>query len=105
MGLEDFHSSGSGTSLIHNENTGWGTIFVLLLKSVGLDHGSHEDIISVLVESWGDSSLVSLIEHTILLWGENFAGVVISITIAVSELDGGGGSEESNNKSKFHYYI
>ena len=58
MGLEDLGGSGLGGSLGHDESTGWGSILGLLLVGVGLDHGSHEDIIGVGIESWGDVSLV-----------------------------------------------
>jgi hypothetical protein len=82
MGLENLGGSGSGGSLGHDESTRWGTILVLLLVGVGLDHGSHEEIIGVTVESWGDDSLVGSIDLTVHVWGEDLAGVVIIITVA-----------------------
>jgi hypothetical protein len=105
MGLENLGGSSSGGTLGHDESTRWGTILVLPLVGVGLDHGSHEDIIGVTVESWGDDSLVGSIDDTILLWGENFAGVIIGITIAVSKLDGRYTEEGDYGKGEFHFKL
>ena len=82
MGLENLGGSSSSGTLGHDESTRWGTILVLLLVGVGLDHGSHEDIVSVLSESWGDVSLVGAIDLTVHVWGEDLAGVVIIVTVA-----------------------
>ena len=82
MGLKNLRGGGSGSTLGHDESTRWGTVLVLLLVGVGLDHGSHEDVIVVLGESWGNDSLVGTIDLTVHVWGEDLAGVVIIITIA-----------------------
>merc|ERR1711907_13274 len=48
MSLKNFGSSGSGGSLIHPEVARWETLLGLLLEGTVLNHGSHEDIISIL---------------------------------------------------------
>jgi hypothetical protein len=104
MGLEDFGSSSSGGGLGHDEVTRWGTILVLLLVGIGLLHGSHEDVIGILRESGVWVSLVRAIDLTVLVWGEDLAGVVIIITVA-SEGDSVGKTEESDNsKCEFHSF-
>ena len=82
MGLENLGGGSSSSTLGHDESTRWGTIVVLLLVGVGLDHGSHEDVVGVLSESWSNISLVGAIDLTVHVWGEDLAGVVIIITIA-----------------------
>jgi len=82
MSLENFGCSSSSSGFGHNESTRWGTILVLLLVGIGLLHRSHEDIIGVLRESSVDISLIGAIDLSVHVWGENFTGVVIIITIA-----------------------
>ena len=62
VGSEDLDGGGSGNSLWHEEGSVWtSTIFLILssLNGVGLEHGSHEEVIAVSGESWWDDSLVS----------------------------------------------
>ena len=61
MGLEDLGGGGSGGGLVHDEVTVWRTILVLTLKSVGLAHGSHEDVIIITGEVRWDNSVVTLL--------------------------------------------
>ena len=82
MGLEDLGGGSSGGTLGHDEDTGWGSVVSLLLVGVGLDHGSHEDIIGIGIESWGDVSLIGTIDLTVHVWGEDLTGVIIIITVA-----------------------
>ena len=69
VGVENLLSSSHSVFLAHPELASWlatglGSIvvlndFALLLVSIGLDHGSHENVISVCRESWGNDSLVN----------------------------------------------
>ena len=61
MGLEDLGSSGSGDSLVHLEVSIWRTVLVLTLESVGLAHGSHEEVIIITGEVSWDNSVVALL--------------------------------------------
>jgi len=91
VGGEDLTGGSSGGSLVHLEVSVWWSVLVLSLKSVLLDHGSHEDVVGIGGESWGSDSLVSTFtEHVVFTWLEEFSGV---INIIVSNLDisiGGG---------------
>jgi hypothetical protein len=93
VGGEDLLSGGVGSGLGHPEFSGWGTsgvsggLWGLLLDGVAGDHGSHEDIIIVGGESWGDNSLVGLgTDHARVLWNEE-----ISTELNVGFVIGGGG--------------
>jgi len=81
MGGKDFLGGRHGGGLVHPELSGWLTtglesIVVLndfgsLLKSVLLDHGSHEDVIGVSGESgWGGSLVVGglMVEWSVVFW-------------------------------------
>ena len=87
VGSEDLSSGGSSTSLGHSEGSVGGSILVLVLLSVLLDHGSHEDIVTISGESWGDNSLVSTItELSVLVSSEDLTGVV-DLLLFLMELD------------------
>ena len=104
MGLENLAGSSSGGGLGHDEVSSWGSTVILLLVGIGLLHGSHEKIIGILRESGVCFSLVRAIDLTVLVWGEDLAGVVIIITVA-SEGDSVGKTEESDNsKCEFHSF-
>ena len=58
-----------------------------MLLSVLLDHGSHEDVITISRESWGNNSLVStLTELSVVVSSEDLTGVV-NLLLFLSELD------------------
>ena len=82
VGLEDFASGSSGIRLSHHERSIGGTILVLMLDSVLLDHASHEDVVGVGREStWGNSLVSALALHGVLMWVEEFARVVDLIVL------------------------
>lgn len=81
VGGENLLGGGHGRGLVHPELSGWFTtglesIVVLddlgsLLKSVLLDHGSHEDVIGISGESgWGGSLVVGgfVVEWSVVSW-------------------------------------
>merc|ERR1711916_300600 len=81
MGAKNLGGGGLGSELVHPELCGWLSSLVagglvllgLLLKSVVLDHGSHEDVIIVGGEvSWHSwFSIVSAgTNHTVVSWLE-----------------------------------
>jgi len=87
MGLEDLGGSGSGDGFVHHEVTVWRSVLVLSLKSIGLDHGSHEDIVTISGEIGWDDSVV-----TFLIVLDGVPGVVellgvVGFTVVTGELD------------------
>ena len=87
MGLEDLSRGSSGGGFVEPEVSGWGSVLVLLLESVLLDHGSHEDVVRIGGESgWGDSIVSALSGHLVLSWDEEFTGV-IDLLVVTSELN------------------
>ena len=62
MGGEDLSGGGSGVLLVHDEDTGWGTILIFTLLGVVHDHGSHEEIVRCSGEVLWWNSLVFLVE-------------------------------------------
>jgi len=98
MGAENLGGSGLGGELVHPEFSGWLSTFVsggfvlsgLLLKSVVLDHRSHEDIIIVGGEvSW--HSWFSIIS------GGTDGSRESWLEVVSLNLDGVGGGAESGN--------
>merc|ERR1719240_1374734 len=103
MGGEDLSGSGSGSSLVHPELSGWLTTGLesivslvdlgSLLKGVLLDNGSHEDIVGIGGESWGGDSLV--VGGLVVEWGVVLGGSIIGL------LDGYNHTNEGSN-GEFH---
>jgi len=99
VGSEDLLGGGVGGGLVHPELSRWLTSdgktvvellnWGLLLESVVGDHGSHEDVIGIGGESWGDGSLV-------------VGGFVVEDgEVVFLDLDGGGEADEGSN-DEFH---
>lgn len=96
MGLDDFHGGIVSCVLVEEEVARWGTILVLHLKSVVLDEGSHEGVVSLLGESGWNRSLVSALgTHTVEVWkvvleleglNHNIRSV-IELIVSLSELE------------------
>ena len=87
VGVEHLGGSSSGGGLVHGEGSVGRSILVLSLESVLLDHGSHEDVITISRESWSNNSLVStLTELSVVVSSEDLTGVV-NLLLFLSELD------------------
>ena len=88
VGLEDLSGGGSGGGLVHLEVSVRGSVLVLSLKGVLLDHGSHEDVVGSSGEVVWDLSLVLLVKRSgSILSGLEELTRVIFFFLIVSELD------------------
>ena len=102
VGAENFSSGGVGSWLVHPEFSSWlstlisGGLLGLLLESVVLNHGSHEDIIIVGGEvSW--HSRFSVVSGGSDGSGESWLEVI------TLNFDGRGGGADGSKSEEFHF--
>ena len=115
MGVEDLGSGGSGGGFVHPEMSSWLTFIWCILSSLGLegvllDHGSHEDIIGISREVWGDDSLVLTIGSTILDGVPGVEWLLFDWSSWASwepiiKCDGGRKAEKAGNSKSSHIYL